>query len=173
MLVAAPVCARGAQQLERVRRDLAGVVQVRPAAQVDEVIVLIGGDGRRFLGLLAIFVHAASLQPLDQLDLVGLVGEKLLGRDRADLLPDERILAGRDLAHAFLDRLQIFGREGFQRAVRVATQIKIVVETVLDRRPDGDARVREALDHRLGHHMRGGVAQLVQRFILLFEIMFA
>jgi hypothetical protein len=36
----------------------------------------------------------------------------------------------------------------------------------------GDARVREALDHGLGHHVRRGMAQRVQVLILFFVTAF-
>ena len=155
VLVAAPVGARHRHQLDGIRLELLRIGHVRPAAQVHEDIVLIDRDLRLLLERVAVLVEAALLEPVDQLELVGLVLEdlaRLVGRD--DLL-HEVVLAGDDLAHALLDRLQVFGRE-------VARQVEVVVEAVLDGRADGVLGLREHLHHGLRHDVRGRMAHLVQ-----------
>jgi hypothetical protein len=48
------------------------------------------------------------------------------------------VAPGDHLAHAFLDGLQILGREGARFAVIPFAQVEVVVEAVLDGRADGD-----------------------------------
>src|SRR3989304_8702447 len=84
-----------------------------------------------FLGCrLPVPIDTTLLQAFDQFDLVRLIGEHpagLIGRDNLAL---EAKVSADDLAHPFLDRLQIL------RGQR-PRQVKIVVEAVLDRRTDG------------------------------------
>ena len=94
--------------------------------------------------------------------LYGWAAKSFLASAALDFLPDKWKLAGGDLAHALLDRRQILRRERLQRAIRVTTQVEVVVEAVLDGRPDGNVRFREALDHCLSHDMRRRMAQPVE-----------
>ena len=88
---------------------------------------------------------------LDQLELVGLVGEPLAGLDEARLAPDEAVVALHLLAHPTLDLLEIVGRQR-------ARQIEVVVEAGRDRRADRDFAVGEELQDDLREHVGGGVA---------------
>jgi hypothetical protein len=111
-----------------------------------------GGEVRR---LLAVFVQGATLQPIDQLQLVGLVVENLAGLLGADLSADEAMVAPNDLAHPRLDPGKVVGGQ-------CAGQLEIVVEAVFDRRADGELALREELQHRLRHHVRGGMPDAVE-----------
>ena len=136
--VAAPVGAGDAHQLEGLQ--LAGGRHVRPAAQVDPVAlaverdgVLLGNRGDDFgLVLLALFAEE---------------GDRLVPRH--DFSFYGKIFPG-DLRHSLFDGREIFRRE--RPLVR-----KVVVEAVLDHRPDGDLRVGKQLLHRVREQMRGRV----------------
>ncbi len=97
---------------------------------------------------------AGRLHPLDDLDLVRLVGEQRQGVVGADLGAGERLVGLDDLAHPGLDRGEVVLAE---RAP--AGQLEVVVEAVLDRRADRVLGAREQLGHGLGHHVRRRVAQ--------------
>ncbi len=150
-LVAAPVGARHREQLER--PDLPGGGHVRSLAQVDERPVLV--DRRRRHGRpVALGLRG---QVVEDLDLVGLVA---LGEERPPLLrrqlaAHERVVGLDRLRHALLDRREVLGRER-------PWQVEVVVEAVLDRRPDAELRAREQVEHRLGHHVRRGMAHRVE-----------
>ena len=105
MLVAAPVGPGGAHQLKRRGVDLPGVLDVRAAAQVGEFVVDVQRDLRLALQRAPIFIEIALLQASDQLQLVGLILERLarlLSRDHFAL---ELVPPGDDLAHALLEGL--------------------------------------------------------------------
>ena len=139
--IAAPIGAGNLHQLERVA-DLAGRGHVRAAAQIEPVALLVDfqllifGDG------------------VDQLDLEGLalVAKYLL---RLVARPDflgERFVAGDDLAHLLFDGVEILRRE------RLVAE-EIVIEAVVDHRPDGDLRAgpqRSAPLRRARARHRGG-----------------
>ena len=114
--------------------------EVGPLALAVELELLVGGDG------------------VDQLDLerLALLLEIALGLLAAHRRLDERPVARDDLAHALFDRGKILGRER-RRAEEV------VIEAVLDHRPDGDLRLRPQRLHRLGEHVRGVVADQFER----------
>jgi hypothetical protein len=120
-LVAAPVRASDPQQLEC--RDGGGGGNVRPPAEVDEAVVGVHRDGRA--GALRL------VGGLDDLALVGLVGEQAQGLLAGQLPAPEGLALGDDLAHARLDALQVLGRERLGH-------VEVVVEAVLGRRPDGE-----------------------------------
>ncbi len=142
--VAAPVGAGLREQLERA--DRRGRLQVRPTAEILEVVVAIEAD-------------VAVGQPLDELELVRLV----LGLEPAHelglvdvVLAHERGLGGQDAAHLGLDPLQVVGADRLR-------ELEVVVEAVGDRRSDRDLRVGPQVQDGLGQHMRRGVAQDGQR----------
>ena len=143
--VAAPIGAGHRHQLEGVA-DLAGRGHVRPAAQVEpfalriDLQVLAFGNG------------------VDQLDLVALalVAEHFFGARAIPDLLGERPVARDDLAHLLLDFREVVRREGLIAG-------EIVVEAVLDDRPDRHLRARPQFLHRLGEHMRGIVADELER----------
>ena len=161
LLVAPPVGAGDLLQLEVTkaarRRD------VGTLAQVDEL----GGvaiDAHRATG--GRFTHvegvgrggiaAGGPHALDDLALVGLVGEHLQGLVRRQVRAHERLVGGDDLAHPSFDRRQIVLVER-----PPAGQVEVVVEAVLDRRPDRELGAGEQLRHGLRHHVGRGVAQHV------------
>ena len=122
--IAAPIGARDLHQLEGVA-DLAGRGHVRAAAEVEPVALLVDLD------------LLVCRDGVDQLDLehLALVAEHALGLvARPDLL-GEGFVARDDLAHLLLDRGEVFRRE------RLVAE-EVVVEAVLDHRPDGDLRAR-------------------------------
>ena len=143
--VAAPIGAGHLHQLEG-RADLPRRGHMRATAEVEPVALVVD------LQVLAFGDR------IDQLDLVALA---LVGKDLARLVarPDfagERLVALNDLLHPLLDLRQIVGREGLVLG-------KIVIEAVLDHRPDGDLRAGPELLHGLGHHMGGVVADQFER----------
>ncbi len=79
VLIPAPVCAGDGHQLEGGWVDLAGGLDVRPAAQVREGIALVERDFRFTIQRVAIFVQPAFFQAVDQFQLVRLVLENLAG----------------------------------------------------------------------------------------------
>ena len=82
-------------------------------------------------------------------DLAGLVGR--------DLVAHERLALVDDLAHAGVDAVEVVGRER-----GAARQLEVVVEAVLDRRPDAEGGLGEQVEHRLGQHVGRRVADRVQ-----------
>ena len=145
VVVAPPVGAGQFGQLERLadktRRRL-----VRPAAEVQPLALVVDGD-RLGLGQVA-----------DQFGLVALaslleVGDGGFARPR---LAAERRIAGHDLAHLRLDPGQVLQAEGL-----VASEV--VIEAILDRRPDGHLRAGKQRLNRLGQHVSRVVADGEQR----------
>ncbi len=143
--IATPIGARDLHQLEG-RADLAGRGHVRTAAEIEPVALLVdlellvGRDG------------------VDQLDLehLALVAEHALGLVARPHLLGEGFVARDDLAHLLLDRLEILGRE------RLVAE-EVVVETVLDHRADGHLGAGPERLHRFGEHVRGVVADQLER----------
>ena len=142
LLVAAPVRAGEAGQLERL--DRLRVLQVRAAAEIGEVALRVEGD-RAFGGV-------------DQLDLVGLVllVEVALGLLGADLLAVPGAALGELLADLLLDLLERVLADRLR-------ELEVVVEAVLDRRADRDLGAGVEAPDGLGEQVRGRVAQDVER----------
>ena len=143
LLVAAPVGGGGAEELEGT--DPGGRLEVRPAAQVDEVTVAIEAD------------HLAGRQLADDLRLVrlprrGLAGHRLVA---SELAPLERQVGGHLRTHALLDRLQVGRRQG-------ARQVEVVVEAVADGRTDPQLGLRKELEDGRRHDMRRRMAHRVE-----------
>ena len=151
LLGAAPVGAGHGHELER--PDLARAGNVRALAQVYERAVLVGGRGRQRR---AGFFRARG-QVVEDLDLEGLAAgvEEGTALAERDFLADEGVVRGDGRAHSRLYRREIVGRER-------ARQQEVVVEAVLDRRPDAELRVREESHDGFRHDMRGGVAHRVE-----------
>ena len=162
VLVAPPVGAGDRQQLESLARHLAGVLDVRPLAQVLEGVLAIGSDRHRLVELVAHLVDLPLAQAGDQLLLVGLVGEQRGGLLAAHLAELERVLAADDAAHALLDLLEVLRRKGARLAGLLAAEVEVVVEAGRGRRADGELGLGIELEHRLRHDVGGGVADLVQ-----------
>ena len=157
VLVAAPVRTGDAGQLEMA--EAARPRYVRPAAQVDEVrAVAVRRHHRRARGGLGGELGVdPTVRRGDALD--DLAFERLRGEEREPLLDrahlaHEGLVRDDDRAHRRLDRRQVLVGEA-----PVLGQLEVVVETVLDRRPDREARPREESEHRLRHHVRRGVAE--------------
>ena len=147
--IAAPVGSGDLHQLERIA-DLAGRGHVRPAAEIEPVALLVDLD-------LLVFRDG-----VDQFDFerLALVAKNFLGLvARPDFL-GEGFVARDDLAHLFLDRVEVFRRE------RLIAE-EIVVEAVVDHRADGDLRAGPERLHGFGQHVRGVVANEFQRARIL------
>ena len=140
VLVAAPVGPGHVQQLQG--RYRVGAVDVGALAQVNEVAVAVDAQGLIFG------------DGVDNLQLVGLVGEHFLGLGAAQLLPLEWVSLGDSFAHQLFDLGNVFWSEG-------TGHVKIVVETVLGGRADPHFGFGEQLQHRVGHDVGCRVAQAV------------
>ncbi len=139
--VAAPIGAGKLRQLEGLA-ELPRGRQMRSPAKVEPLALPVDGDvlaRRNALDDLGLVVFADLLEIGD-----GLVAAPDFARDR--------LVAVDDLAHLRLDLLEVFGLEGFCAR-------EVVIEAVLDHRPDRHLRAGEKLLHGFGHHMRAVVAQ--------------
>ncbi len=134
VLVASPICACDSEELHGL--DHGSVLEVRSAAEVGEVAVLVEGDG-------------AVLEVADEfaLVLVALLGEVLESLGLADLGAYELLLLAGELDHLVLDGLE-FGLNEL-----MAAEIDVIVESVLDCRSDTelDARIEslESFCHKM------------------------
>ena len=99
---------------------------------------------------------------LDQLDLVVLAlgAEALQGGVDGDVLAREGLVGGDVLAHLRLDGLEVGVGDG-----RALGELEVVVEAVLDRRPDRDLHARIELHRGGGEHVGGVVADDVERVL--------
>ena len=134
--VAAPVRAGEAGQLERL--DRLRVLQVRPAAEIGEVALRIDRD--------------VALGGVDELELVRIGREELLGLVTRDLLPHPLAALGELAVDLGLDLLQILLADRLR-------EVEVVVEAVLDRRPDRELHARIELRHGLREQVRGRVTE--------------
>ena len=153
-LAATPVCGGGTLNLERL--DVAGVRQMRAAAQVlpdhiavtVDVVVEAQFLAADFSGSFRIEVGLLVLDKLELVRLIGLFGEGfLLGHHAAA----EGLGGLDDALHALFDLFEILRSE---RGVH----IEIVVEAVLDDRSDAEFGVRTDFLYGLGHDVGRGVA---------------
>ena len=144
--VAAPIGTRHMHQLERIRRHLPGVLQMRAPAKVLPSPMpihperFVTGDG------------------VDEFHLVGFV-VRLVMRDGAGAVPDlgrDGVALGDDLAHLLLDHGKVFGGEGLGA-------VEIVIPAVLDHRADGHFDGGPDFLHSAGHDMGKIVAHQFQR----------
>src|SRR5205809_1490774 len=142
VLVAAPVRARESGQLHGL--DRLGVLQMRAAAEIREVALRIDGD--------------RPFRRVDELHLVRLVLlEEALLRLRRGYLFTLPLASLAELAvDLLLDPRQVL------LAARLG-ELEVVVEAVLDRRPDRDLHSRVEPPHRLREQVRGRVAQHGER----------
>jgi hypothetical protein len=81
----------------------------------------------------------------------------LVGRD---LVAQERLVLAHDLAHARLDAIEVVGGEG-----DAPRQLEVVVEAVFHRGADAEGGVGEQVEHRLGQHVGGRVADDVEAVV--------
>ena len=138
--VAAPVGAAALRELDGIALDAAGGVQMRAGAQIGELTLAVEADD----GVLG--------QVVDQLDLVGLflLFHELDGLFAGQLKALELELFLADLAHLGFQRVQML-------LGKVERRVKVVIEAVVDARPDGKLHLGiEALD-RLRQHVGAGV----------------
>jgi hypothetical protein len=136
--VAAPVGARGVEQLEEFQPP--GARHVRAAAEVQERAV--AEDGDRLVG-------RELVEPLQLQRVVGEQFASLVGGYHAAL---ERLVLARDVGHLALDPLQLLRRE------RVV-DLEVVVEPVVDGGAEPDLRLGAYATDGRGQHVRGRVAQ--------------
>ena len=160
----APVGRGGAHQLDRralisfVRRQVRTATQVGPddllGRRVDVVVDRELGRRRprpprprpgRRPGPVALHV--------DELQLVRLVGQLRLGLvDRLEAAAPEQLAGLDDLLHPLFEPAEVVGLERLGH-------VEVVVEAVVDRRPDAELGVREHVLHRLREHVRGRVPE--------------
>ncbi len=142
--------------------ETAGRRNVGAPTEVDELrAVAVHAQDVAGIGLASIEVvgrptGGGFLDALDDLELVGLVGEDVEGLVGSDLRAHERLVLLDDLAHTGLD-----GGEVAVGKRRSTGQLEVVVEAILDRRSDRELGAGEQLGHRLRHHVRRRVAQHV------------
>ena len=121
---------------------------MRAPAEIDPLALAIHGD------------RLAARNGLDELRLV-LLAPVAVEPDRFVAVPHlarDGLVAVDDLAHADFHAFQILGSEGLLAR-------EVVVEPVLDGRPDGDLRLGPELLDRLGEHVGRVVAQQLQRLL--------
>ena len=159
LLVTPPVRARYTHQLEVAKAS--GVGHVRTAAQVHELVgVAVGGDHPAG-GTRSRVVGFA----VEDLDLVGMLSEQLIGRGTVHLGADERLAGRHDGAHLGLDRLEVVIGERPRPAGLVGPQVEVVIEAVSDRRSDRERGARVDPQYRLGQHMRSRMAQHLKSLV--------
>ena len=96
---------------------------------------------------------------VENLDLVGVRSEQLIGGGTIHLGTDERLTGGHDRAHLGLDRREVLVGERPRPTRLIDAQVEVVIEAVSDGRPDRERRFRVQPQHRLGQHVGGRVAQ--------------
>ena len=129
---------------------------IRVAVVADLAIAshLVGQLVGRLVACIGIGGHGHRL---DDLPLVGVVGEELQAFGRRHLVALERLVCLDDLPHSVLDSLKVVIADGGPFG-----QVKVVVEAVLNGRADGVGGTGVHLQYRLGQHMCSGVAQRFQ-----------
>ena len=178
-LVAAPVRAGDRLELDRVLRQHPRVLDVRPRAQVPPrlqaaLLLLLGA--LRALGGLVLHrrlsdvvdrdrrVRVALDDALQQLELVRLVlrADAPLRLLLAHLLAHQRQLVLDDLVHLLFDLLEVLLLE-----LLVSRRVEVVVEALVDPRPDGHLDVLEEALHGHRHHVGARVADAEQVIAVL------
>ena len=151
VLIAAPVRSRAPGELER--GDVLGCRDVRAAAQIAPdhlagagIQVVVRGEFRPTD--LHDFAVVGRALVVDQLELVRLLGELHPGLVLRRVDPSRELLTRLDdLLHLLLERGEIFGGEGLG-------DVEVVVEAVLDRRPDPELCLGKEILHGLCEHVR-------------------
>ena len=132
-----------------------GGLDVRPAAQVGEGVLLVDGDGRRGPAAALPYSSCPFASPSMSSSLYGLS----LKISRPSSAETSRTLNGvlalDDLPHPVGDPFEV-------AVGRVHVEVEVVVEAVFDGRADGGLGLRELLDHRLRQDVGEGVAELVE-----------
>jgi hypothetical protein len=143
--IAAPIGTRKLGQLEGVAHPT-GRGHVRPAAEVKPVALKIDPQ---------LLVLGNGLDELD-LEHLALGLEHAAGPIAVPYLLGERAVARDDLTHLRLDRREVLGRE------RLVAE-EVVIEAVLDDRPDRHLCAGEQLLHRFRQHVGAVMADELQR----------
>ena len=141
--VAAPVCARHAQQLEVLQPARVG--EVRPLAHVGERARVVEGD-----------LVFRDLVDVVDLQLVADPLEAVLGLLAAHAGTRVRPLLGGDLAHPLLDLGEVLLGQRLGGA-------EVVVEPVVGRGAESEVGAREQLQDGHGEQVRGAVAEHEER----------
>ena len=131
-LLAPPVRPGDAHELERSALQLLGRGDMGAAAEVDEGSEAVEGD------LLILF------DCIEQLELEALVLEAFMRLLATDHRPLELEVLGYDRLHAGGDLLKILVHQ-------LPGQVKVIVESILNRRPDRNLGAGKHLEHCLGH----------------------
>ncbi len=95
--------------------------------------------------------HVGAALASDQPQLVRLVGELLARLRLGDDAAPEGLAGLHDLHHALLEPGEVVGGEGLRH-------VEVVVEALAQRRADAELGAGKHVLHRLGEHVRGGVA---------------
>ena len=144
LLVATVIGASDVQELERL--DLRGVTDVGAGAEVDELAVLIKGDG---------FAGGDVTEAADLVGILSAFEDQLLGFLAGALEAFELLVLLGDTAHLFLNFHEVLGRES-------VVEVEVVVEAVVGGRPDIQLGLREQAEHGGAQHVGGGVANLLE-----------
>ena len=156
VLIASPVGAGDGFDLEGGAQQILGVFDMRPAAQVHEVVAGPVNGQQLVLG-----------QILDELDLEFLAGKELQGVFPGDLFPRPDLFSLEDLVHLILNGLIIVLGDG-------ARKDEVIVKTVRDLRSDRvlNLILSEDLDHGLRQHMGEGMTVTCKISFLVHDISF-
>ncbi len=146
LFVAQPVGAREVCHLEGL--DAAGGGDVRAAAEVDELAVAIEAH---------LFAGRGELRDEVGLHEVAIPRKFFEGLLARLVLTDERLVAGDDLGHFFLDGVEILRREGF-------FPVKVVEETRIGGGAVAELGLREELEDGRGEDVCGRVADHFESF---------
>ena len=139
-LIAAKIRTGNRQKLYR--PDLAGMLQVRAATQIDEIPALIHRNGLTFGNVGQTFEFERLVFP----------GKERLGFFATHFAAFERQPPPDQFLHRLFDLLEIVGTEP-------VLHIEIVVKSVLRRRPDIETHIRKQFLHGSRHHVGGTVPQ--------------
>src|SRR5687767_774782 len=148
LLITAPIRTRNGHELEVL--DAARRRYVRTTAKIEERAIAVDADD---LVLAELF---------EALELQGIIREQLARFFLRHPAPLERLILLRNLLHFGFDLLDIFRREWL-------LYVEIVIEAILDRRAKADAGVRTHLSYGRCEHVRGRVAQQVERVVVFFS----
>jgi hypothetical protein len=157
LLVAPPVRAGDPHELE-VAEVPARVLDMWAPAQVDEArrVLVRAHQPRLRRG------HGIGRRIVDDLELVLVFLEQGPRRVGADLVPDEGLLLLDDLPHSGLDAREVVLLEVLAAAFGVGRKLEVVVEAVLDGRPDSERGSGVQVEHGLGQDMGRRVPDRVE-----------
>ena len=136
---AAPVRAGHLHDLEGIRAEIFGTLDVRPNAEIGKGILRIKGDCWCCLNFVAVFILPLR-KTVDYLQLVRLIFEKFAGFGSRDFPHLEGMFAANNLSHPVGNPGQIF-------VCGVSLDIEIVVKAILIRRAYGRLGCGEALNY--------------------------